>query len=100
MTGITHDLAKQHMRIDHHEEDALIMLYIEAAEQYVANYIGRQLDELDPFPSDLKVAILRLVSFYYECRNLATFGISSQIAPQTITQTLDNYRERWFHDGE
>ena len=100
MTGITHDLAKQHMRIDHHEEDALIMLYIEAAEQYVANYIGRPLDELDPFPSDLKVAILRLVSFYYECRNLATFGISSQIAPQTITQTLDNYRERWFHDGE
>lgn len=100
MTGITHDLAKQHMRIDHHEEDALIMLYIEAAEQYVANYIGRPLDELDPFPSDLNVAILRLVSFYYECRNLATFGISSQIAPQTVTQTLDNYRERWFHDGE
>lgn len=100
MTGITHDLAKQHMRIDHHEEDALIMLYIEAAEQYVANYIGRPLDELDPFPSDLNVAILRLVSFYYECRNLATFGISSQIAPQTVTQTLDNYRERWFDDGE
>ncbi|MDA5241456.1 phage gp6-like head-tail connector protein [Agrobacterium tumefaciens] len=100
MTGITHDLAKQHMRIDHHEEDALIMLYIEAAEQYVANYIGRSLDELDPFPSDLKVAILRLVAFYYEVRNVATFGISSQIAPQTITQTLDNYRESWFHDGE
>ncbi|NSZ02295.1 phage gp6-like head-tail connector protein [Agrobacterium tumefaciens] len=100
MTGITHDLAKQHMRIDHHEEDALIMLYIEAAEQYVANYIGRPLDELDPFPSDLKVAILRLVSFYYEVRNVATFGISSQIAPQTITQTLDNYRKSWFHDGE
>jgi len=88
------------MRIDHSEEDALIMLYIEAAEQYVANYIGRSLDDLDPFPSDLKVAILRLVAFYYEVRNVATFGISSQIAPQTITQTLDSYRERWFHDGE
>ena len=97
---ITLDLAKQHMRIDHSEEDALIMLYIEAACQYVANYIGRSLDDLDPFPSDLKVAILRLVAFYYEVRNVATFGISSQIAPQTITQTLDNYRERWFHDGE
>ncbi len=100
MTLITPDLAKQYMRIDHSEEDALIMLYIEAAQQYVANYIGRSLDDLDPFPSDLKVAILRLVSFYYEVRNVATFGISSQIAPQTITQTLDSYRERWFHDGE
>lgn len=97
---ITPDLAKQHMRIDHSEEDALITLYIQAACQYVANYIGTPLDDLDPVPSDLKVAILRLVSFYYEVRNVATFGISSQIAPQTITQTLDNYRERWFHDGE
>lgn len=100
MTLITPDLAKQYLRIDHSEEDALIMLLIEGACEYVATYIGRPLDELDPFPSDLKVAILRLVSFYYECRNLATFGISSQIAPQTVTQTLDNYRERWFHDGE
>lgn len=100
MTLITPDLAKQYLRIDHSEEDALIMLLIEGACEYVENYIGRSLDDLDPFPSDLKIAILRLVSFYYECRNLATFGISSQIAPQTITQTLDNYRERWFHDGE
>ena len=97
---ISPDLAKQYLRIDHSEEDALIMLLIEGACEYVANYIGRSLDELDPFPSDLKVAILRLVAFYYEVRNVATFGISSQIAPQTITQTLDNYRERWFHDGE
>lgn len=97
---ISPDLAKQHMRVDYSEEDALIMLYIEAAEQYVSNYIGRSLDDLDPFPSDLQVAILRLVAFYYEVRNVATFGISSQIAPQTITQTLDSYRERWFHDGE
>ncbi|WP_421611432.1 head-tail connector protein [Agrobacterium tumefaciens] len=97
---ISPDLAKQYLRIDHSEEDALIMLLIEGACEYVANYIGRSLDEFDPFPSDLKVAILRLVAFYYEVRNVATFGISSQIAPQTITQTLDNYRERWFHDGE
>lgn len=100
MTGITPELAKQHMRIDHGEEDALIMLYIEAAEQYAANYIGKPLTEIDPFPAELKLAILRLVAFYYEVRNVATFGMSSQIAPQTVTQTLDSYREKWFHDGE
>lgn len=97
---VSPDLAKQYLRIDHSEEDALIMLLIEAACQYVANYIGRSLDDLDPFPADLKIAILKLVAFHFEVRNVATFGISTQIAPQTITQTLDSYRERWFHDGE
>jgi uncharacterized phage protein (predicted DNA packaging) len=100
MTGITPELAKQHMRIDHGEEDALIMLYIEAAEHYVANYIGKALADFDPFPADLKLAILRLVAFYYEVRNVATFGMSSQIAPQAVAITLNNYREKWFGDGE
>ncbi len=97
---VSPDLAKQYLRIDHSEEDALIMLLIEAACQYVANYIGRSLDDLDPFPADLKIAILKLVAFHFEVRNVAPFGMASQIAPQTITQTLDSYRERWFHDGE
>ena len=100
MTRITPALAKQHMRVDHDDEDALIMLYIEAAEQFVAHYIGKPLDEIDPFPADLKLAILRLVAFYFEVRNVATFGLSSQIAPQTVTQVLDSYREQWFHDGD
>lgn len=98
MTNITPELAKLHMKVDGTEEDALIMLYVEAAEQYVANYIGKALADLDPFPADLKLAILRLVAFYYEVRNIATFGLSSQIAPQSVSLTLDSYREKWFHD--
>lgn len=99
MTNITPELAKMHMKVDGTEEDALIMLYVEAAEQYVANYIDKPLADLDPFPADLKLAILRLVAFYYEVRNIATFGLSSQIAPQSVSLTLDSYREKWFHDG-
>lgn len=97
---VTLEQAKQHMRVYHGEEDALILLYIEAAEEYIANYIGKALVEFDPLPAGLKHAMLRLVTFYYEARNIATFGMSSQIAPQTVTQTLDSYREKWFHDGE
>lgn len=100
MTGITPELAKQHMRVDHSDEDALITLYIEAAEQYVANYIGKPLADLDPLPADLKLAILRLVAFYYEVRNIATFGISMQLAPQNVAAILDSYREKWFHSDE
>ncbi|OCP17022.1 MULTISPECIES: head-tail connector protein [unclassified Ensifer] len=100
MTGITPELAKQHMKVDSTDEDALIELYIEAAEQYVANYVGKPLTDLDPFPADLKLAILRLVAFYYEVRNIATFGLTSQLAPHGVAVVLDSYRERWFHDGE
>lgn len=100
MTGITPELAKQHMRIDHSDEDALIMLYIEAAEQWAGNYIGRPIAELNPIPADVKLAILRLVSFYFECRNIATFGLSTQLAPQNVASILDSYRKPWFTDGE
>lgn len=98
--SITPELAKQHLKVDGTDEDALIMLYIEAAEQYVAHYLGKPLADLNPLPADIKLAILRLVAFYYECRNLATFGLSSQIAPQAVVVILDSYRQQWFHDGE
>nr|WP_321457431.1 head-tail connector protein [uncultured Cohaesibacter sp.] len=100
MTTITLDLAKAHLKIDGTTEDELLTLYIEAAEQQAANYIGKELSEFDPLPADLKLALLRLVAFFYECRNIAVFGITSQIAPLNIATVFDAYRERWFHDDE
>lgn len=100
MTAISLELAKAHMRVDDPAEDALISLYIDAAEQWAGNYIGKPVTDLDPIPADLKLALLRLVAFYFECRNIATFGLSSQLAPQNVAETLDAYRDRWFHDGE
>ena len=101
MTAISLALAKAHLRVlDDPAEDALLSLYIEAAEQWAGNYIGKPIADLDPVPADLKLALLRLVAFYFECRNIATFGLSSQLAPQNVAVVLDAYRDRWFHDGE
>ncbi|MDQ0421110.1 putative phage protein (predicted DNA packaging) [Peteryoungia aggregata LMG 23059] len=100
MTVVNLNLAKQHMKIDGTAEDELVLLYLDGAETWISNYIGRSLTELDPLPADVKIAILRLVSFYYECRNLATFGVSAQLAPMGVTSILDSYREKWFGDGE
>ncbi|MDQ0455151.1 head-tail connector protein [Rhizobium paknamense] len=100
MTVVSLNLAKQHMKIDGTAEDELIALYLDGAETWISNYIGRPLTEFDPLPADMKIAILRLVSFYYECRNLATFGVSAQLAPMGVTSILDSYREKWFGDGE
>lgn len=100
MAIVSLELAKAHMKIDGSAEDELVSLYLDGAETWISNYIGRSVTELDPLPADLKIAVLRLVSFYYECRNLATFGISAQLAPMGVTAILDSYRERWFGDGE
>lgn len=100
MTAVSLDLAKAHMKVDGTAEDELIALYIDAAEQWAGNYIGKPIADLDPVPADVKLAILRLVSFYFECRNIATFGVSMQLAPQNVASILDSYREKWFTDGE
>lgn len=100
MSAVTLELAKQHLKVDGTAEDELIALYIDAAEQWAGNYIGKPIAGLNPVPADVKLAILRLVSFYFECRNIATFGLSMQLAPQNVASILDSYREKWFTDGE
>lgn len=99
MSAVTLELAKSHMKIDGNAEDELVSLYIDAAETWCGNYIGKPIADLEPIPADVKLAILRLVSFYYECRNIASFGLSMQLAPQHVSTTLDSYREKWFTDG-
>jgi uncharacterized phage protein (predicted DNA packaging) len=100
MTVVSLALAKAHMRVDRPGEDDLISLYLEGAETWCGNYIGKPILELDPVPADIKIAILKLVSFYFEVRNLATFGVSMQLAPHGVTTILDSYREEWFTDGD
>lgn len=100
MSAVTIDLAKAHMKVDGTAEDELISLYLEAAETWCGNYIGKPIADLEPVPADVKIAILRLVSFYFECRNIATFGLSMQLAPHGVTSILDSYREKWFTHGE
>jgi uncharacterized phage protein (predicted DNA packaging) len=43
MSIITLDQAKEHLRVDFHDEDSLIQLYLNGAEISVQNYLGRAL---------------------------------------------------------
>ncbi|UIJ96239.1 head-tail connector protein [Sinorhizobium meliloti] len=99
MSAVTLELAKAHMKVDGTAEDELIALYIDAAETWCGNYIGKPIADLNPVPADVKLAILKLVSFYFECRNIATFGLSMQLAPQNVASILDSYWENRFTDG-
>ena len=100
MSAVSLDLAKAHMKIDGSAEDELISLYIDGAETWISNYIGKPLADFNPVPADVKLAVLKLVAFYYEVRSLATYGISVDMAPQGVTSILNSYREKWFGDDE
>lgn len=99
MTVVSLALAKAHMKFDGTAEDELISLYIEAAEQWAGNYIGKPIADLEPVPADVKLAILKLVSFHFLYRNLAVSGGSIDVAPHGVAAILDSYREEWFTDG-
>jgi uncharacterized phage protein (predicted DNA packaging) len=99
MTAVSLNLAKLHMQVDNATDDELITLYIDAAETWCGNYIGKPLADFDPVPADIQHAVLKLVSYYYEVRSLATYGLSVDMAPQGVASILDSYRERWFGDA-
>ena len=69
MSYVTLSEAKQHLRIDHNDEDSLITIYIEAAELNACQYLN--LEEL-PQELAIKAAILLLVGDFYEHREAAT----------------------------
>ncbi|MGB3536868.1 MAG: head-tail connector protein [Mesorhizobium sp.] len=117
MSFVSLNLAKAHMNIYDFNDDDLIQLYIDAAEAWLGNYIGKPFAEFDPTPTatdpetgdplplpadfnplppDLKLALLKLVAFYYEQREAVSFGVSMQLAPYGVTNAADSYRECFF----
>lgn len=51
MSTVTLALAKAHMNIDSDADDELIQLYLDAAEAWLGNYIGKPFTEYDPIPT-------------------------------------------------
>lgn len=96
MSIITVSLAKLHMNVVGNADDELIQLYADAAETHLGNYIGKIIAELDPVPADLKLAVLRLVAFYYEHREAVSFGDAMRLAPYGVISIANAYRDRWF----
>lgn len=96
MSSVSVSLAKSHMNIVGDADDELIQLYADAAETYLGNYIGKSIADLNPVPADLKLAVLRLVAFYYENREAVSFGDAMRLAPYGVLSIANSYRERWF----
>lgn len=62
--------ARQHLRIDHDDEDELLQAYLDAAEASIADFLGTELPT--PMPAPVRAAILLRVADLYENREAQT----------------------------
>ena len=96
MTHVSTALFKQHLNLDHDQDDALLAHKLGAAEGWIENFIGAPLAELDPFPADLVEAILQLAAYWYEQREAVSFGVNMNAVPFGVLDLVRPYREWGF----
>lgn len=100
MSSVTLSLAKAHLNIDHSADDELIQLYIDAADSWFEAQTGRKPGDISPVPADIKLAMLKLVAFYYMHREAVSFGDAVRLAPYGVQAVANAYRTRWFGEAE
>ncbi|WP_412033148.1 head-tail connector protein [Nitratireductor aquimarinus] len=120
MSIVSLALGKAHLNIFEFFDDEIIQFYLDAAEHWLGGYIGKPLSDYspdwiarseddgtpipppadyNPMPADLKLAVLKLASFYYEQREAVSLETTMRVAPFGVTSIADCYREKWFGDA-
>ena len=94
-------LVKQHLRVEHDEEDQLIQGYIDAAIAHVEQHCDRQLVLITPvepeqmgLTKDVEQAILLLVGHWYTNRETVSVGAAATEMP-IASERLLWYRKRF-----
>lgn len=61
---------KEYLRQDNSEDDALIQLLLDASKDYIVNYTGLSLEQLEQY-QDVCIAVLVLVAEFYDNRTIS-----------------------------
>jgi len=61
-------MVKEHLRVDHSLEDALIAGYMDAARDYAETFLGCQLADYETLPGTVLAGLLLHVAILYESR--------------------------------
>lgn len=97
-------LVKQHLRVDHDDEDVLIQGYIDGAVAHVEQHCDRELVEGNPsspeqmgLTKDVRQAVLLLVGHWYSNREAVMIGANGNSATEVplAFERLLWYRKRF-----
>lgn len=85
---------RQHLRVDHEGEDALIELYAESALAWSLWYCDNpKLAEVSSFKASFKTAMLLLIGHSYANREAVAVGVSGDEMPLGVTSLLWSSRD-------
>ena len=91
---------KAHCNVTIAEDDDLISAKIDAAEAWIAKFIGSPLDDATAFPDGtpdpLKEAVRQLTAHLYENREATLVGITMQDVSPGLFDLIAPYREYVF----
>lgn len=59
---------KEHLRITHNLEDALLMAYMVAAQDWAESFLGKPLDDFETLPGTVLAGLLLHTALLYESR--------------------------------
>lgn len=100
MSVVTVEDAKAHMNVTIDDDDALIAAKIDAAEAWIAQFIGVALDDAETFPDGTPEpvieAVKQLAGHLYENREASLVGISMTDVSPGLFDLLAPYREYVF----
>jgi uncharacterized phage protein (predicted DNA packaging) len=99
MSITTLSLLKKQANIDHTDDDELLQHYLDTAEGWIADYIGRPLSDLDPFPAQVKHAALMLASYWYGQREASAPAAASHV-PFGVYDLIQPFRKWNFQHVE
>lgn len=95
-------IAKQHLRVDGVDDDAMITLYLGAAEKHASDYLGRTIyaDETEQgtdtagiiINDAIKAAVLLTLGHLYANREDVVSGVSVSQLPNGADRLLQPYR--------
>ncbi len=70
MALVTLQEMKQHLRILHNFDDAMIQIYLDSAEQHIQNFLGDDYAKTAATPAPVKAAVLLLGADLYQNRTM------------------------------
>lgn len=83
---------KAHLNVTFDTDDDLITGKIEAAEDWIAMFVGMDWPPASPVSGALKEAIRQLAAHLYENREASLVGVTSQDLPFGLLDLLTPYR--------
>ena len=91
---VTAALLRRQLNLDDVPGDTPFLEHkIEAAEAFIAAYIGKALAEIDPMPASIKEAVLMLAAHLYVNREASLVGVSANELPFGVLDLIRPHRE-------